>query len=94
MVLVALLITLLKSYSLFGSGNCVIPGWFVKLFTDIVPVGWSILPTVPVATTSSSFLKSISTLSPIFMLDLSISLVNKTKFAPDILSTLNLEDVL
>ena len=56
----------------------------VKLFIEIVDVSLSILPTVPVATTSSSFLNNTSILSPIFKLDLSISLVNKTKLAPDI----------
>ena len=40
--------TLLKSYSLLGSGNNVIPGWFVRLLIVIVPVGTSMLPTVPV----------------------------------------------
>ena len=93
-VLDARLITLLKSYSLLGSGNKVIPGWFVKLSIEIVPVGISMFLTVPVAILVSSFLNNISILSPIFKLDLSISLVNKTTFAPDMLSILNLDDVL
>ena len=92
--LVARFITLLKSYSLFGSGNNVIPGWFVKLLIEIVPVGSSIFPTVPVAILVSSFLNNTSILSPIFKLDLSISLVNRTILEPDTLSILNLDDVL
>ena len=64
------LITLLKSYSRFGSGNVVIFDSKVKLFIEIVEVSMSILPTVPVATTSSSFLNNTSILSPIFKLDL------------------------
>ena len=93
-VLDARFITLLKSYSLLGSGNCVMPDWSVRLLIDIVPVGSSILPTTPVATFDSSFLNNISIVSPTFKLDLSISLVNTTTFAPDILSTLNLDEVL
>jgi len=93
-LLKARFITLRRSYSLFGSGNSVIPGTFVKLLIVIVPVGLSILATVPVAILVSSFLNKISILSPIFRLDLSISLVNNTMFEPEILSTLNLEDVL
>ena len=57
----------------------------VKLFIEIVDVSLSILPTIPVATTSSSFLNNTSILSPIFKLDLSISLVSKIMLAPDIL---------
>ena len=93
-VLEARFITLLKSYSLLGSGNNVIPGWLVKLLIVTVPVGTLILPTVPVAIFVSSFRNKISILSPFFKLDLSISLVNNTMFEPDILSILNLEDVL
>ena len=66
----------------------------VKLFIEIVDVSLSILPTIPVATTSSSFLNNTSILSPIFKLDLSISLVSKIILAPDILLIKNLEDVL
>ena len=51
-------------------------------------------PTIPVATFDSSFLNKISTLSPSFKLDLSISLVKTTTFAPNIFSILNLDDVL
>ena len=47
-------------------------------------VGLSIFATVPVATFVSSFLNKISTLSPTFKLDLSISSVNKTILEPDI----------
>ena len=64
------------------------------MFIEIVDVSLSILPTVPVATTSSSFLNNTSILSPTFKLDLSISLVNKIILAPDIFLTVNLEDVL
>ena len=64
------------------------------MFIEIVDVSLLILPTVPVATTSSSFLNNTSILSPIFKLDLSISLVNKIILAPDIFLTINLEDVL
>ena len=65
-VLETRLITLLKSYSRFGSGNVVIFDSKVKLFIEIVEVSMLILPTVPVATTSSSFLNNTSILSPIF----------------------------
>ena len=93
-VLDARLITLLKSYSRFGSGNAVIFDNNVRLFIEIVDVSLLILPTVPVATTSSSSLNNTSILSPIFKLDLSISLVNKIILAPDIFLTINLDDVL
>ena len=46
------------------------------MFIDIVDVSVLILPTVPVATTSSPFWNNTSILSPIFKLDLSISLVS------------------
>ena len=93
-LLKARFITLLKSYSLFGSGYKVMPGWLIRLFNDIVLVGLSMLPTVPVAIFVSSFLNKISTLSPTFKLDLSISSVNKITLAPDTLSIKNLDDVL
>ena len=64
------------------------------MFIETVDVSLSILPTVPVATTSSSFLNNTSILSPTFKLDLSISLVNNIILAPDIFLTINLEDVL
>ena len=92
-MLEARLIILLKSYSRFGSGNVVIFDNKVKLFIEIVDVSALILPTVPVATTSSSFLNNTSILSPIFKLDLSISLVTKIILAPDIFFIKNLDDV-
>jgi len=64
------------------------------LFIEIVDVSVLMLPTVPVATTSSPFLNNTSILSPIFKLDLSMSLVNKTILAPNMFLTLNLEEVL
>ena len=88
------LIILLKSYSRFGSGKTVIFDKSVKLFIEIVDVSLSIFPTIPVATTSSSFLNNTSILSPTFKLDLSISLVSKIMLAPDIFFTKNLDDVL
>ena len=54
LMLEARLITLLKSYSLFGSGNTDIVGCSVKLFRDTVLVGKSMLLTRPVATTKFS----------------------------------------
>ena len=64
------------------------------MFIDIVDVSVLILPTVPVATTSSPFWNNTSILSPIFKLDLSISLVNKTILAPNMFLISNLEEVL
>ena len=60
----------------------------------MVDVSVLILPTVPVATISSSFWNNTSILSPIFRLDLSMSLVNKTILAPNMFFILNLEEVL
>ena len=64
------------------------------MFIEIVDVSVLIFPTVPVATTSSPFLNNTSILSPIFKLDLSMSLVNKTILAPNMFLTVNLEEVL
>ena len=52
------------------------------------------LLTTPVPAIFSSFLKSIWNASSTLILDLSISLVRRTKLLPDILLTWNLEDVL
>ena len=50
--------------------------------------------TTPVPAMFSSFLKRISTSSPTLILDLSMSLVSKTKLVPFIFFTWNLDDVL
>ena len=92
--LFAVFIFLLISYSLFGSTVKVFPETLLKGSILIVLVETLIILTVPVPAKFSSFLKSISTSSPTLILDLSISLVNKTKLLPLILLTLNRDDVL
>ncbi len=57
-------------------------------------VDWFTFATTPVAAIFSSFLNNISASSPTLILDLSISLVNKTIFDPDIDPIWNLDDVL
>ena len=78
---------LLISYSLLGSALKVFPDASLKGSIFIVLVETLTILTIPVPATFSSFLKSISTSSPTLILDLSISLVNKTKLFPLILLT-------
>ena len=78
----------------FGSGKSEILDSRARLFKLIVCVDWFIFATIPVAALFSSFLNNISTASPTLRLDLSISLVSKTIFDPDIDPIWNLEDVL
>ena len=92
--LFAVFIFLLISYSLLGSTLKVFPDASLKALKFIVLVETLTILTIPVPATFSSFLKSISTSSPTLILDLSISLVNKTKLFPLILLTWNLDDVL
>ena len=92
----AVFIFLLKSYSLLlaTSGITDIPAALNSGSILIVWVDVLTLLTTPVPATFSSFLNNISTWSPTLMLDLSISLVSKTKLLPLILLTWNLEEVL
>ena len=92
--LFAVFIFLLISYSLLGSALKVFPDASLNGSIFIVLVETLTILTIPVPATFSSFLKSISTSSPTLILDLSISLVNKTKLFPLILLTWNLDDVL
>ena len=64
----------------------------MSISTD--PVDGVIFPTTPVATIISLSLNNISNSSSILILDLSISLVNKTAVEPVIFSIINLEEVL